>query len=426
MEVNHKREENLVVDEDDLDGLEEEDLDLDVESTSGADEEDHKSNQNSKDMIANNMMLPFQRFPPIPHMYHPNQQLFHHHMNQHQFKTNSQNNSPKSCNPSSSTSSNSNSTSRKKSHLVKPPYSYIALITMSILQAPDKKLTLSGICDFIRSKFPYYKEKYPMWQNSIRHNLSLNDCFVKIPREPGNPGKGNYWTLDPASEDMFDNGSFLRRRKRYKRLQQNHFHPHHPLMMMPHHHLPPHLQLHLHQQMLSQQHLGIHPTHLMNPLHHFPPPLEMTAFHPGFERQGGGSAAIIPNNNPGIGYPYHPNNTIPSSSVNQTNINSSNEKVKAEEKESMSPTHSSHGSLVSPASSSSSLSPNNPSSSSSPGKKGSNFLIDNLIGGRNARPEEDTLSGIKDHTRNAVMMMMMQKSMMMSMGANAVVPNSSK
>jgi len=30
-------------------------------------------------------------------------------------------------------------------------------------------------------------------------------------------GKGNYWTLDPASEDMFDNGSFLRRRKRYKR-----------------------------------------------------------------------------------------------------------------------------------------------------------------------------------------------------------------
>lgn len=41
--------------------------------------------------------------------------------------------------------------------------------------------------------------------------------FIKIPREPGNPGKGNYWTLDPASEDMFDNGSFLRRRKRFKR-----------------------------------------------------------------------------------------------------------------------------------------------------------------------------------------------------------------
>jgi hypothetical protein len=64
---------------------------------------------------------------------------------------------------------------------------------------------------------------------------SLNDCFIKVPREPGNPGKGNFWTLDPLAEDMFDNGSFLRRRKRYKRIQLHHnlpfpnvFAPFHP------------------------------------------------------------------------------------------------------------------------------------------------------------------------------------------------------
>ena len=72
------------------------------------------------------------------------------------------------------------------------------------------------IYKFIMDRFPYYRKNTQRWQNSLRHNLSFNDCFIKIPRRQDKPGKGSYWSLHPNCGDMFENGSFLRRRKRFK------------------------------------------------------------------------------------------------------------------------------------------------------------------------------------------------------------------
>lgn len=101
----------------------------------------------------------------------------------------------------------------------KPPYSYVSLIVMAILESPDRRHTLSGIIEHIQRRFSYYGENCPAkgWKNSIRHNLSLNDCFEKTSRDPSSPSKGHFWRLHPRSTHMFEGGSFMRRKKRFRK-----------------------------------------------------------------------------------------------------------------------------------------------------------------------------------------------------------------
>ncbi|XP_054840321.1 forkhead box protein Q1 [Eublepharis macularius] len=100
----------------------------------------------------------------------------------------------------------------------KPPYSYIALIAMAIRDSAGGRLTLAEINEYLMGRFPFFRGAYTGWRNSVRHNLSLNDCFVKVLRDPARPwGKDNYWMLNPSSEYTFADGVFRRRRKRLSR-----------------------------------------------------------------------------------------------------------------------------------------------------------------------------------------------------------------
>ncbi|KAI0180888.1 hypothetical protein GGR52DRAFT_522088 [Hypoxylon sp. FL1284] len=92
--------------------------------------------------------------------------------------------------------------SKDENQHIKPHFSYAQMITQAIMSTAEEKLNLAGIYQYITTNYAYYRHQPPSgWQNSIRHNLSLNKAFFKAPRSTDEPGKGMKWEIMPESRD---------------------------------------------------------------------------------------------------------------------------------------------------------------------------------------------------------------------------------
>ncbi|KAF7258617.1 hypothetical protein EG68_03769 [Paragonimus skrjabini miyazakii] len=86
----------------------------------------------------------------------------------------------------------------------KPPFSYATLICLAMRELGKPKVTLSDIYGWIMNNFAYYRHTDSSWQNSVRHNLSLNKCFEKVPRDKNERGKGGFWRVNPKHADWLE------------------------------------------------------------------------------------------------------------------------------------------------------------------------------------------------------------------------------
>lgn len=97
---------------------------------------------------------------------------------------------------------------------------YVALIANVILSSPAKKLNLSSIYRALEESFPQVGSHGPGWRNSVRHNLSVNDCFVKLSR--CEDGRGHYWGTHHAHLGHLELGNIKRSRRARGRRERSH------------------------------------------------------------------------------------------------------------------------------------------------------------------------------------------------------------
>ena len=104
--------------------------------------------------------------------------------------------------------------SLKEKQRGKPSETYVALIAKALLSSPNGRMTLTGIYDYITDNYEFYRTTTLLWRNAVRHNLSINDCFIKAGRTE--IGRGYYWAIHASCVQDFKKGDFRRRTARNK------------------------------------------------------------------------------------------------------------------------------------------------------------------------------------------------------------------
>ena len=103
---------------------------------------------------------------------------------------------------------NQKKTQRKRRN--SSPFSYIEIIAFAILNSPQKRATLSEIYSFIQNNYPSFTEHRLRWKNTVRHNLSLHECFQRGGIALGKAGC--YWHIHASFVVAFSRGDFSRRK----------------------------------------------------------------------------------------------------------------------------------------------------------------------------------------------------------------------
>ena len=96
----------------------------------------------------------------------------------------------------------------------KPSESHVELISRAIMESSEQRLILADIYQYFYDNYPYFQTAPRGWRNTVRYNLSTNECFIKKGRAPS--GRGFYWAIHPACVEDFQKGEFNRRLARQR------------------------------------------------------------------------------------------------------------------------------------------------------------------------------------------------------------------